>query len=102
EKPVQPAVENRFDLDAAGNDIGSKLEILDIDIGHRLQPYRLPDARSAIIPDIVGLELPVLLAARLGHVERLVLGAHHHHLLAISVKTGSDVGGKGRVTALMG
>ena len=47
----------------------------------RLQPDRLPDARGAVVPDGVRIGLPVLLAARLGDVERVVLGADDHRLL---------------------
>ena len=40
---------------------------------HGLQPDRLPDARRAVVPDDVGLRQPVLLAARLRDVVRIVL-----------------------------
>src|SRR5215204_7251275 len=38
-----------------------------------LDPHRLPNARRARIPDGVRLQLPVLFAARLGQVMRIVL-----------------------------
>src|SRR5262245_20686369 len=42
---------------------------------HDLEPNALPDAGRARIPDRVRLELPILLAARLGEVVWIVIGA---------------------------
>jgi hypothetical protein len=50
----------------------------------------------------VRLELPVLLAARLGQVVRIVLGAHRHDLLARRLEHVGDVGRERRVAALVG
>src|SRR4051794_40996193 len=41
-----------------------------------LEPDGLPDAGSACIPDGMRLELPVLFAARLGEIVRVVFGAN--------------------------
>src|SRR5688500_19674564 len=43
----------------------------------RLEPHRLPDPAGARVPDRVRLEQPVLLAARLREIERVVFGPHH-------------------------
>ena len=68
---------------------------------NHLQPDRLPDAGRAVVPDNVRVGHPVLLAARLAHVERLVLGAHDQDLFFAIIQLAGDVGGKGRVAALM-
>ncbi len=44
-----------------------------------LQPDGLPDAGGAPVPDRVRWRLPILLAARLAEVVRIVLGPHHDH-----------------------
>jgi hypothetical protein len=49
----------------------------------------------------VRLQLPVLLAARLGQVVRIVLGAHRHRLLAVGVEHLGDVGPERRVAAFV-
>ena len=49
----------------------------DVACGDPLHPDGLPDAGRARIPDRMRLELPVLLAARLGEIVRIVLGADH-------------------------
>ena len=68
---------------------------------HRLHPDRLPDAGRARVPDRVRLELPVLLAARLGEVVRVVLGAHDDLACARRRTRSRDVERERRVAALV-
>ena len=70
--------------------------------GDLLEPDRLPDAGRAVVPDRVRLGLPVLLAARLGQVVRIVFGPDDQHVLRRRASQGrGDVGGERRVAALV-
>ena len=51
---------------------GVQRTVADPRIGHDLHPDRLPDAGGPRIPDRMRLQLPVLLAARLGQILRVV------------------------------
>ncbi len=76
-------------------------QLVDVSARHPLQPHRLPDAGGARVPDRMRLELPVLLAARLGQLVRVVFGQHGHALLARGVEHRGDVGPERRVPALV-
>ena len=65
---------------------GVQRRLADAGGGHALQPDGLPDAGGARVPDRVRLELPVLLAARLGEVVRVVLGADDDGLRALGIE----------------
>ena len=52
---------------------------------HRFGPHRLPDAGGPVVPDAVGLELPVLLPPGLGGVVGVVLGPDHQDVLVVRV-----------------
>ena len=75
-----------------------------VDVGprHPLEPHGLPDAGGARVPDRVRLALPVLLAARLGELMRIVLGAHRDDLPARGVQHVRDVGRERGVPAFVG
>jgi hypothetical protein len=60
----------------------------------RFQPYRLPDTGSAVIPDRMRLQNPVLLAAGLLKVLRVVFHLHRHPLLTRLVQGVGDVCGE--------
>ena len=66
-----------------------------------LEPYRLPDAGGARVPDRVRLQRPVLLAARLFEIERIVLGADHDLAAAVAADQRRDVAAEWGVTAFM-
>jgi hypothetical protein len=76
-------------------------DLLDVGAGHALEPHGLPDAARARIPDRVRLALPVLLAARLGQLVRVVFGEHGHRLPARGSSMVGDVGPERRVPALV-
>ena len=82
-------------------EIGRPADLGDRRFRHRLQPHGLPDAGRPVVPDRLQLLAPILLAARLPEVDRIVLRAHDHDLLGPVVEHGGDVGGKGRVPALV-
>src|SRR5205823_13450562 len=65
-----------------------------------LEPGGLPDPRAARVPDGVRLELPILLAARLGQVPRIVLRANDDLLVAAAQLIG-DVRRERRVAAFV-
>src|SRR5436305_15257130 len=65
------------------------------------RPDRLPDARGAGIPDRVGLNLPVLLAAWLGEVVRIDLRSDHDHRGAGRREQVGDIGMEWGVTSFM-
>ena len=86
---------------AAAGEIRHDVEVGDIGRRHALEPDRLPDAGGAVIPDGVRLELPVLLAARLGQVVGMVLGTDDQDLRSVGGQRGGDVGGEGSLPADM-
>ena len=69
--------------------------------GHALEPDRLPDAGRARIPDRVRLELPVLLAARLGEVVRDRRRRARRPSAARGIAAVGDVGAERRVAAFV-
>ncbi|GGB24095.1 hypothetical protein GCM10011511_55010 [Puia dinghuensis] len=80
-------------------DVGRQLYILDVDGGHGLQPYGLPDARGGGIIDIVGVEhlLAVQTDALVGGVEYF-----YEELVVALLQCSGDVECKGRVAAGVG
>src|SRR5215207_11277623 len=66
-----------------------------------LQPDCLPDAGRSGIPDGVRIELPVLLAARLGQVVRVILGAENDLVLRTGEQEIGDIDRKRRVSAFV-
>src|SRR3954454_9506946 len=65
------------------------------------QPNRLPDTRGARIPDGVRLQLPVLLATRLGQVVWIVLRPDHNDLGSGRREQVCDVGMEWGVASFM-
>ena len=70
------AVDAHLAADLPALEVRRPAERADRGRGHALEPDGLPDPGRARVPDRVRLEQPVLLAARLGEVVRIVVGAH--------------------------
>ena len=54
-----------------------------------------------MVPDVARLLLPILLAARLLEVARIILRAHHHDLIDTIDEQMANLGGKGCVPTFM-
>ncbi len=67
--------------------------------GNALQPHGLPDPGGAGIPNRVRLQLPILLAAGLREIGRVVFGPDHDGLRPLWQKVVGDVRKKGRIAA---
>ena len=67
----------------------------------RLEPHGLPDAGGAVVPDVAGLLFPVLLAARLLQVSRIVFGADDDDLPVSLDEKRRDLGREGGMPPLM-
>jgi hypothetical protein len=76
----------------AVGDVAGPPQALDVHRVDRLQPDRLPDARGAVVPDRVRGVLPLLLAARLREVLRVVLRPDHHHVRGVGAGAPHHVG----------
>ena len=77
------------------------MDPLDGDLGYGFQPHRLPDAAGPVVPDDVRMLAPVLFAARLRHVERIVLDTDDEVVVAGGVQCFGDIEGERRVTAFV-
>src|SRR4051812_44843682 len=66
------AVDPRLDANFPAREIRREGDAKNARGGHALHPHRLPDAARAWIPDRVGLELPILLAAGLARIVGIV------------------------------
>src|ERR1043166_1263117 len=95
------AVQAQVDGDLPALDIGSPAHVGHPSGGNELEPNRLPDARRAWIPDGMGTELPILLAAGFCQVLRIVLHPNHNGLNRIRRQQGGDVELKRRITAFV-
>src|SRR4051794_11457084 len=79
---------------------GRPAQLADPSGWNHLEPNRLPDAAGSRVPDGMGLELPVLLAARLREVVGIVAGANDDFNLVVICFIG-QTGDEWRVPALM-
>src|SRR3954470_881496 len=95
------AVDPRLDANLPAREIRREGDAKNARGGHALHPHRLPDAARAWIPDRMRLELPVLLAARLGEIVRIVFRADHDFARRVAGEKRSDVDGEGCVAAVM-
>ncbi len=97
------AGQRHLGADPSRGQVGGPGHVGQVEALHRLAPDRLPDAGRAVVPDVVRVLAPVLLAAR--HVERLcrVLGSHDDDVPARVARPAGqrlgDVGGEGRLPA---
>src|ERR1700722_1682064 len=57
--------------------VGLPPKLRDMDLGDYLDPDGLPDSRGPLVPHLVRVRLPRLLAARLAFVTRVILGPHN-------------------------
>jgi hypothetical protein len=89
-------------MHAAAGDVGDPAQMLNRGARHGFQPDRLQDPGGAVIPDDVRVLLPVLLAAGLANVVRVILGTDDEGLgLAVGVEKIGRVEPEGHVTALV-
>ena len=95
------AGDTRFELHRIAFDVRRPADFLDVGARHLLEPDGLPDAGGARVPDRMRLELPVLLAARLRQIVRVVLSMHRHCLRARRIEQVCDVRPKWRVPAFV-
>src|SRR4051812_20367400 len=95
------AVQPGFEADLPALHVRRPSHAADVSRGDAFHPHRLPDARGARGPDAVRLELPVLLAARLGKIGRVVLRAYHDRLRIFEFQKSGDLAAEWRVAALM-
>ena len=92
----------RLELDGVAGPVRRPGELGDRGARHRLQPDALPDAGRTRVPDVVGLGLPILLAAGLPDVQGPVLGPHDEHGVGIAGgQSARDVEREGGVPALV-
>src|SRR5262249_60776340 len=107
EPDVQPqslaaqAFQTRFQADFPALQTGRPAHPADPSRAHALQPDGLPDAGRPRIPDGVRVQLPILLAARLGEILRIVLGTDRDRLRALCREEIRDVRLEGRVAAFV-
>lgn len=71
----------------------------DPDRRRHLQPDRLPDAGGALVPDTVRLGAPILLAAGLLGIVRIILGPDHNPMFGARSERIGDIEREGRLTA---
>src|SRR5437868_7647359 len=69
--------------------------------GHWLKPDWLPDTCRALVPDIMRLFLPVLLATRLCQIQRGILGTDGNNLLFTWTKCRCNISSEGSLSALV-
>jgi hypothetical protein len=104
---VEPRVVSRATVRLDGNDhrtrgdVGRQGEMVDVQFRHRLEPDWLPNAGGAVVPDHVGVELPVLLPAGLGDIEWIVLRPHHESARAVAVERVGHIERERGVAALV-
>src|SRR5215211_8219 len=95
------AFDDHLTGDVPGRKTGDPLQRVNPGRWSSLQPDRLPDAGRSGIPDGMGFELPVLFAARLGEVLRVVLGAENDLVLHTGEQEIGDINRKRRVSTFM-
>jgi hypothetical protein len=100
-RPGRAPAHPQSHLDGEAVRVGGPPHRLDEGFAQRLQPDRLPDARGPVVPDLRRLGLPVLLPARLGQIQRVVVDAHDDDLLGLGGEPRGDVEGEGRVPSLV-
>ena len=98
---LQVAGHEGFTADFETIEMRRPAQFADVGMRYLLDPDRLPDAGGARIPDRMWLELPVLFAAWLGQVTRIVLCPYGYGLLAIVPQGPRDVGRERRMAAFM-
>src|SRR4051812_25442167 len=103
---AQPALSGSADpgleSDLPPFQVGSPADAVDARRRHDLGPDGLPNAAGAWIPDRVRLQLPVLLAARLREIVRVVFSAHDDCRIAgRAFEKWREVNGERRVATLM-
>src|SRR5918995_3382760 len=101
ERNVAPASQPDGAADLPPLHVWRPAQAIDPDVGDTLEPHRLPDTGRPWIPDRMRLRHPVLFAARLFEVERIVLGADDNLALIVAIDRGGDVAGKRHVAALV-
>jgi hypothetical protein len=89
-----------LDADLPSGEVRGECDAADAGPRHLFDPDALPDPGGARIPDRVRLQLPILLAARLREVVRIVFGANDDHAAGRWRERG-DVEGERRVTAVV-
>src|SRR5690242_12033076 len=92
----------RFKTDGIGFDLGSPPDLFNIIIRHLLKPDCLPDSRGSRVPDGMRLQLPILLAARLGQLMRIVFHMHCHSLLTRRLEHVRDISPERRMATFVG
>jgi hypothetical protein len=95
------AADARLEAERVAVEVRRPADPLDVGRRHALEPDRLPDPRGPRVPDRVRLGLPVLLAARLREVERVVVRHHRDGLASRRVERERDVGPERRVPAFV-
>ena len=96
-----PAGQAHVQADLPSVRIRRPTQLIEICFGNHFKPDALPDAGGAVIPDGVRLRPPVLLAARLCQVGRIVLGSNDQRLRIGIIQQVSNVHGKRRVPAFV-
>ena len=95
------AADERVQSELPAFQVRRPLNALHVDIWDAFEPHRLPDARRARIPDAVRLEPPILFAARLLQVMRIVFHANRDALLAARCQAPRDVRAERRVATFV-
>ena len=98
--PVLP-LDDDLTGDVPGRQTGYPPQRVDPGLRSSLQPDGLPDAGRSGIPDGMRFELPVLLAARLGQVMRVILGAENDFVLRTRTQEIGDIDRKRRESAFV-
>ena len=90
-----------FETDFPAFEVGRPPDALHVGLGNALHPHRLPDSARARVPDTVRMKLPILLAARLGEVVRVVFGPQRNDLSPAGAQRVGDVEREGGVPSLV-
>src|SRR6185312_12575141 len=102
QRRLLPALEFYAESEDASIEIRSPTYVRDVCGSNRLQPDWLPDPGRAIIPDLMWLLQPVLLATWLRQVLRHIFGADDNHLVLTCVQSRCDVGAERGVPTFVG
>src|SRR5262245_36596951 len=95
------AAQPHFDADFPPLEIRRPADRADPGARYALEPHGLPNTRRARIPDRMRFELPVLFAARLLEIARVVVRAHDDLEAALRVDVVGDVDRERRVAAFV-
>src|SRR5215218_3988105 len=99
---VRTPVEPEMQTEQPAVEIRGPAHVADVAAGDRFQPDRLPDPGGAVVPDLVRPLLPILLAARLRQIERLILSSDDDRLIPVAGRQHrGDIDGERRVATFM-